>query len=739
MTGSTRPVEDSSREPRPEPLEGIDPEAESPDTGLRSLAGIALALGVRVDPAVLAHDLALGGRKATTKDLVRAAGMVGLKAHVLSKQGTERLETAQRPAILRLRNGRYAVIGRRFSLKHRVFYSEGKPSVLRTTEEILQEWSGELILITRSAQAGSAHVEVDPAVFGFRWFLPSIWRYRRPLAHVLVASLFIQLFALVTPLFFQVVVDKVLVHNSVSTLLVVVISLALIGLFDVTLQYLRSYALSHTASRLDVELGRRLFAHLLRLPLAYFETRAAGQMVARVRELETIRSFLTGQGVTSLIDIVFAIVLFAVLLLYSVRLTIVVAVSIPVYTAIAAFIRPVLRDKIKEKFYNNASSQQFLVESIVGAYTLKAAAVEPLVQSQWEEKLAAYVKTSFQAAMLGNLGQNAIQYVEKLATALILYFGARAVIAGDMTVGSLIAFNMISNQCVAPILRLSQLWQDFQQVQISIDRLGDILKSPPESQSNELAHLAQMSGAISFRDVVFRYRDGLPDVLRGISFDIAAGQVIGIVGPSGSGKSTLTKLVQRLYVPQQGEITIDGVNINTANTVWIRQQIGVVLQENFLFNKTVHDNIALAAPHMSREGVVRVAKLAGADEFLGKLPQGYDTQIEERGANLSGGQRQRIAIARALTRNPRILILDEATSALDYESERIIQENMKQIVRGRTVIIVAHRLAAVRHCDRIIGMVDGRIVEDGTHDELLQREHGLYRRLWALQNNSARL
>jgi subfamily B ATP-binding cassette protein HlyB/CyaB len=360
-----------------------------------------------------------------------------------------------------------------------------------------------------------------------------------------------------------------------------------------------------------------------------------------------------------------------------------------------------------------------------------------MMQAQWEEKLAAYVRTSFDATMLGTLGQNLIQGVSKLVTALILFLGANAVIGGSMTVGELVAFNMIAGQVVQPILRLSQLWQDFQQVQISVERLGDILNSPVEPVPQSLPSLPPIKGAIHLNSVTFRYKPSGQDVLSNISLSIRAGEVIGIVGPSGSGKSTLTKLLQRLYVPEQGQILIDGIDIAQLDPAWLRRQIGVVLQENLLFNRSIHDNIALANPAMPRGMVINVAKLAGADEFIAKLPQGYDTMIEERGANLSGGQRQRIAIARALATNPRVLILDEATSALDYESERIIQNNMRAITAGRTVVIIAHRLAAVRHCDRIIGMHGGRIVEQGSHAELLKRPKGLYAYLWSLQNEGA--
>ena len=420
---------------------------------------------------------------------------------------------------------------------------------------------------------------------------------------MLIASLFVQLFGLATPIFFQLVVDKVLVHKGMSTLVVLVVGMVTLGLFETVLQFLRTYTLSHTTNRIDVELGRRLFHHLFRLPLAYFETRPAGQTVARMRELETIRGFLTGQGLTSLLDLVFTLVFIAVMFVYSVKLTLVVLVSIPVYVVIATAIRPVLREQIKERFNRGARSQQFLVESIVGAQTLKAASVEPMMQAQWEERLAAYVRTSFDAGVTGAMGQNLIQYVSKITTALILFLGAQSVIEGSMSVGELIAFNMIASQVVQPILRLSQLWQDFQQVQVSVARLGDILNSPPEPVPQNLLTLPPPRGAIEFRHVTMRYRPDAADVLRNVSLSIEPGEVIGIVGPSGSGKSTLTKLIQRLYGPQTGQVMIDGVDVAQLDPGWLRRQTGVVLQENILFNRTIHENIALGDPAMAaRDG-----------------------------------------------------------------------------------------------------------------------------------------
>jgi subfamily B ATP-binding cassette protein HlyB/CyaB len=691
------------------------------------LSRIARHYGINANAASLGHELALGRRSAGPREIERAARLLGMRARTYRDQDVQRLNEAPRPLIVGLKDGAFGVL-RASPAGDKLALAGRGPAALISPEALIAIWNGTFVLAAPDHEPLENGDRLDWA-----WLAGVIWRYRKPLAHVLLLSFFVQIFALVTPLFFQIIIDKVLVHHATDTLLLVTGSLALLGFFDVVLQQLRTYTLAHTSSRIDVELGSQAYSKLLGLPISYFETSPAGQTVARIRELENIRSFLTGQGLISAVDAFFFFVYLAVLFLYSVQLTLIVLATIPLYVTIVTVVRPLLRRRIEERFQRGAASQQLLVESVVGAGTLKAAAAEPWARRLWEERLALYVSSAFRSLITSSAGQNGIQYVTKLSTVLVLYFGAQRVFAGDMTVGALVAFNMISNQAVTPVLRLSNLWQDFQQVQVSVERLGDIMNRPSEPIGMAQAKLPPLSGRIEFDRVTFRYHPASPPVLRDLSLTVVPGEFLGVVGPSGSGKSTLAKLIQRLYLADEGRVMLDGRLVMTLPPAWLRRQIGVVLQENLLFNRTIHENIALAAPNLSRQRVIEIARLAGADEFISMLPEGYDTRVQERGANFSGGQRQRIAIARALARDPRILIFDEATSALDYETEQVIQQNMRQIARGRTVIVIAHRLAAIRGCDRIVSIEQGRITETGTHQELVTAG-GLYSRLWHLQS-----
>ena len=392
-------------------------------------------------------------------------------------------------------------------------------------------------------------------------------------------------------------------------------------------------------------------------------------------------------------------------------------------------ITPIIRARLHEKFNRGAENQSFLVEAISGIQTVKALAVEPPLQRRWDEQLAGYVRASFRATSLITVAGQIAAFIQKATTIAILWTGAYLVIGGDLSIGQLIAFNMLSAQVTGPLLRIVNLWQEFQQVGISVQRLGDVLNTKPEPSYNpNRTTLPHVAGQIIFDQVGFRYRPDGPEILKSVSFTIESGQVIGVVGRSGSGKSTIAKLIQRLYVPERGRVLVDGVDLAQVDPAWLRRQVGVVLQENFLFHRSVRDNIALTDPGLPMDAVIRAAKLAGAHEFILELTEGYDTLVGEHGCSLSGGQRQRIAIARALVANPRILIFDEATSALDYESEAVIQQNMAEICQGRTVFIIAHRLSTVRPAHRIYVIEKGVIMEDGTHDELLKR-NGFYARL----------
>jgi subfamily B ATP-binding cassette protein HlyB/CyaB len=703
----------------------VDPQAAT-DTGLAAVVMLLRYHGFGVDPGQIQHRF--GGVRFGVPEMLRCAKEFGLRARAFSTKW-RRLANLPFPAVAVLKDGNFLLIGKVGDGKILV-QSPGTPKPLIITQaEFEQVWNGGVVLMTRRAALG----DLDRR-FNISWFLGAIKKYRSLLSEVLVASFFLQCFALVTPIFFQVIIDKVLVHRSISTLVVLVIGMVTISIFEAIVGTLRIYLFAHTTNRIDAELGGRLFRHLMALPLAYFQARRTGDSVARVRELENIRNFLTGSALTLIIDLFFTFVFLGVMFLYSPLLTVLVLASLPIYMAISAGVTPAFRARLDEKFRRGAENQAFLVESVNGVETLKAMAVEPQMQRHWEEQLAGYIGASFRVLSLGNTASNAVQLVSKLVTIAILFYGAQLVIDQSLTVGELVAFNMLAGRVSAPVLRIAQIWQDFHQARLSVLRLGDILNTPPEpAHQPTRSALPQMRGDITFEHVTFRYRIDGPEVLHDVSLNVQAGQIVGIVGSSGSGKSTLAKLIQRMFVPESGRVLIDGVDLAMVDSAWLRRQIGIVLQENVLFNRTVRDNIALVDPGMPMERVIAAADLAGAHDFILELPEGYDTIVGERGATLSGGQRQRIAIARALITNPRILVFDEATSQLDYESERIIQQNMERIAKNRTVILIAHRLSTVRRSNRILTLERGRLLEDGNHDELI-RSGGRYAALYRLQS-----
>ncbi|MBR1235388.1 type I secretion system permease/ATPase [Bradyrhizobium sp. AUGA SZCCT0182] len=702
------------------------PESDNADdSALVALTILLRSHGIAADPGQIRHRI--GAARVGVTEILRCAKEFGLKARV-QKTSWKRLAVTPLPGIAVLRDGGFLVLGKVVDDNLLVQRPLSPRPETMTQAELEAIWDGDIILMARRATLTDLSRRFD-----IGWFVGAVHKYRSLLSEVLVASFFIQVFAVVSPLFFQVVIDKVLVHRSMSTLDVLIIGLVALTVFEAILETLRVYLFAHTTNRIDVELGARLFRHLMALPIAYFQVRRVGDSVARVRELENIRQFLTSSALTLVIDLLFTVVFLAVMFYYSTTLTLIVLASFPFYIGISAGVAPLFRRRLDEKFNRGSENQAFLVESVTGVETLKAMAVEPQMQRRWEEQLAGYVAASFRVLSLNNTASQAVQMINKLVIAAILYFGARLVIGGELTVGELVAFNMLAARVSTPVLRLAQIWQDFHQARLSIDRLGDILNTQPEPSFNPgRAALPAIRGKVTFEHATFRYRIDGPEVLHNVSFSVEPGQVVGIVGSSGSGKSTITKLIQRLYVPESGRVLVDGVDLSMVDLSWLRRQIGVVLQENVLFNRSVRENIALADPAMPMERVIEAASLAGAHDFILELPEGYDTVVGERGSSLSGGQRQRIAIARALITDPRILIFDEATSALDYESERAIQQNMKQISAGRTVFVIAHRLSTVRNANRIITIEHGRIVEDGSHDELI-RTNGRYANLHYLQ------
>jgi ATP-binding cassette, subfamily B, bacterial HlyB/CyaB len=703
------------------------------DSGLLSLILIAKYHDLPIEEAILKHRF--GHERFDSSDIVLAARSIGLKSKRRSID-ISRLERVSVPAIASFKDGNFVIVA---SVQ---LDDEGQGRVLIQQPEqdarvislstFRDLWTGEMLLFAPESRGAVA------TPFGFSWFIPSIRKYRRLLAEVLLVSFAIQLIALATPLCFQIVMDKVLVNRAMSTLDVVCVVLLIATVFDTVLTAIRSYVFAHTTSKIDVELGARLFRHLLALPITYFQARRTGDSVARVRELENIRSFLTSNALTLVLDLFFSAVFLVVMFWYSRTLSFILLASIPVYVAISVFFTPLLRQRLNDKFNKGSESQSFLVEAINGLDTIKTMAVEPRWTHRWDQTLASYVRSSLRANNVGMLAGGAVNLTGKLVTLLLLWFGAKEVMSSELTLGEFIAFNMLAGQVASPIIRMAQLWNDYQQVGVSIRRLADILNAPQETTSNA-ARLPRLQGRISFADVWFKYQSDRPYVLRDVSFEINPGEVIGIVGASGSGKSTLARLIQRLYIPEQGRISMDGLDVATVDVASLRMQVGVVPQENVLFNRSIRGNIALSRPGASLEEVVRSARLAGAHDFICSLPQAYESIVGEHGSNLSGGQRQRIAIARALMQDPRILIFDEATSALDYESERAIQQNMNQICQRRTVLIIAHRLSTVRHADRIFVLEKGQLVESGSHEDLLRSPIGLYSRLFHMQHDGSNL
>lgn len=570
----------------------------------------------------------------------------------------------------------------------------------------------------------------------FHWLLAILKPYSGLFLLIFLASVSVQLCNLAIPLSLQVIFDKVIPNGSISSLYLVILSVSLIGLFQAAFQHLRAYALAYTASGLDMLLGSRVYEHLVRLPIEYFDRTASGQVITRLGEIDSIRLFLTNQATTALVDALFFFIYFFVLVDYSLSLSLLVLLSLFVQGAYINLMRPQMKKRSLKAFQTSALKQDFVVESLHGMLTLKSEAAEPDFLARWKAYLKAYADAGFRTGALGAVVQPVATQISSFTTLAILFFGTRDVIAGRLTIGELLAFNMIVGLIQGLISRVTPLWQQSQDLLVSLERLTEIMMTPEEDIGTS-TRPCEIKGGVSFRNVEFRYPNTSVPVLRSINLEIQAGQVIGIVGPSGSGKSTLVKLIQRLYSPQAGQLLLDGFDITEIDPTCVRKAVGIVLQESTLFCRSVHDNIALSNPDLTREDVRKAALMAGANDFITNMPCGFDSLLEQRGTNLSHGQRQRVALARVLAHNPRILILDEATSAVDHETELAIQENLPEICHGRTVLIISHRLPILQYCDRIIVMRSGQIIEDDTHAALLSRSDSLYCRLWRIHSRGA--
>ncbi|BDU51506.1 type I secretion system permease/ATPase [Haliovirga abyssi] len=704
----------------------MNEEKEKKDTGLLSLMMMAKYHNLNTNPEQLKHAFAISKDGMQVLDILKAAKGIGLKAK-LYKMSYKQIRDIKLPAILHLKDGKFVIAGK-FEKDNILILNpeEGTPKML-SKEELENIWNGEIILLKPKG------FKIKEEVFNIKWFIPTVWKYRKSLSEVLTASLSIQIIGLATPIVMQVIIDKVLNHKLLSALDVFIIGLFIVTIFETILKIAKNYVFTHTTNKIDVILGARLYSHLLKLPLRYFEVRRIGNTVARVREVENIRQFLTGAPLSSILDVMFIFVYFIVMFFYSSTLSWVILGSFPFFIVLSIVVTPIFKSRLDEKFKTGAEVQSYLVESVSGVNTIKSFALEPEFQKRWENVSAEYTKSGFKVSLLSGVAGALGQFIQKSTDLLVLWLGAKLVIENKITIGQLIAFRMLSSRVSGPVLRLVQMWQEFQQIGISINKLGDIFNTKPEpSIDPSKMMLPKLKGDIKFEGVRFRYRADAPEVIRDVKFEIPAGKTIGIVGRSGSGKSTLAKLVQRLYIPEAGKITVDGIDISLADPAWLRRQIGVVLQESFLFNGTIRENIAINKPTASMEEIINVARIAGAHEFIVDLPEAYDTQVGEKGSALSGGQKQRIAIARSLITNPKILIFDEATSALDYESESAIQKNLSKICDGRTVLIIAHRLSTLKDADLIMVMDRGELIEYGSPKELLSKQ-GLYYYLYSQQ------
>nr|AVH79568.1 cyclic nucleotide-regulated ABC bacteriocin/lantibiotic exporter [Nostoc sp. PCC 9448] len=688
------------------------------DCGAACLVMISRYWGKRFSVNRLREIANVDRNGASLRGLSTAAESIGFNTRPV-KASLDQLAKQKLPAIVHW-EGKHYIVVYEITRKHVIVVDPAIGQRTLTHQEFKQDWTGYALLLEPTALFQDAKETTTP----FWQFFELLKPHSLVMLEVFIASIFIQIFGLITPLFTQLILDRVVVQRSQLTLTAVGFGLLIFSLFRVAMTGLRQYLLDHTANKLDLALIVGFIRHTLRLPLSFFESRYVGDIISRVQENRKIQSFLAGESLSILLDLVTVFIYVGLMLWYSWQMALLALLIIPPFALLALIATPFLQKISREIFNAVAKESSYLIESLTGVRTVKSTAVEQTVRWHWEDLLNKEVKTNFSGQVIGNGLQIFSNTIQALVSTGMLWYGANLVIQNQLTIGQLVAFNMLLGNIIAPFQRLTVLWNQLQEVIIAIERINDVLDAEPEEdlQNQIRQNLPPIQGHIRLENVTFRYRsDSDLNILENLSFEIKPGQMVALVGRSGSGKTTISKLILGLYPPTDGKILIDGHDITSISLRSLRQQVGVVDQDTFLFGGTIRENISLGHPGASLAEVDQAAKLAGAEEFIKKLPMGYETQIGEGGGMLSGGQRQRIAIARALLGNPKLLILDEATSHLDTESERIIQRNLNSILKGRTTLVIAHRLSTVRNADLILVMDKGVLIESGNHEELMAR------------------
>ncbi|MGZ4992999.1 MAG: peptidase domain-containing ABC transporter [Methylobacter sp.] len=706
-----------------------------PHTSIQCLTAIAQHHGLQINPEWLIQQYALAEEEPAPALLLRIASEIGLKAKA-GKLSWEALlaQGGVFPVLAKLRNGHSVIIvGARAEGDGKIAVLDplisGATVDLQDRGQLCKHWDGDVVFLKRS------HSLADPnQPFGLRWFIPEILKQKAAFRDIAIAAIAMQFLALASPIFFQLVIDKVLVHQSASTLWVLGVGITIALTFDAIFGYLRQLLTLAATNKIDMRLTRRTFGHLLSLPIDYFETTTAGVITRHMQQLESIRHFLTGRLFITGLDTIGLFLFLPILFTYSTKLAIIVLVFTLVIAGIIAGLLPTYRRRLNALYSAEGKRQSMLVETIHGMRTVKALAIEPSQRRIWDQISAEAITMHFRVGKLGITGGAITDLLGKLLPVTIIVIGAQDVFDQALSVGALIAFQMISARVSAPLIAIVGLINEFEQTALSVRMLGEVMNRQPEGRMGAGGLRPQLVGEITFQDVTFRYPGASATALDRATFTVPAGAVVGIVGRSGSGKTTLTKLIQGLYSVQEGIVRFDGTDAREIDLAHLRRQVGVVLQENFLFRGTVRDNISMAKPDATFEEIVASAEAAGAAEFIERLPQGYDTLLEENAANLSGGQKQRLSIARSLLSKPRILILDEAASALDPESEAIFIHNLSRIAIGRTVIMISHRLSTLVNAHAILVMQHGRLVDSGRHEELLLRS-STYQQLWNQQTS----